>query len=154
MSSCSRLGFHIVFGTKYRAPLIREPIRERLYEYMGGIIRGLDGSLIEIGGIEDHVHLLVGLQPTHALADVIREIKANSSKWVNEHNLVSGKFEWQRGYSAFTVSYSLQGALRHYNQGQQEHHRVRTFEEEYEELLKKHDIAFERRYLFDEEHHA
>jgi len=92
MGSFTQLTYHIVFGTKYRRPSIKDNVRERLYEYIGGTIRAKKGRLIEIGGVEDHVHILAGLAPTEALANVVRDIKANSSKWMNEQSGSSGLF--------------------------------------------------------------
>ena len=119
---------------------------------MGGTIRGLKGHSIEIGGVEDHVHLLVNLPPAIALSDAVRDIKANASKWVDDNHLTKDGFEWQKGYGAFTVSYSNIETVREYIRNQQKHHQVRTFREEYIEFLKRHGIEFEERYLFEGEH--
>jgi len=151
MGAFTSLSYHIIFGTKLRARMIQDTYRERLYEYLGGTIRGLKGHLIEIGGVEDHVHLLTNLSPALAVADVVRDLKANSSRWVNENSLVNGRFEWQKGYSAFTVSYSNIETVRQYIQRQVEHHRTRTFQEEYIEFLKRHGIEFDPRFLFEGE---
>lgn len=96
MSTFTKLTYHLVFSTKYRQPLIRYEFQKRLYEYIGGIIRAQNGHLIEIGGIEDHVHLLTNLPATKCISDCIREIKANASKWSNELSGVSQRFEWQK----------------------------------------------------------
>lgn len=154
MSTFSKLAYHIVFSTKYRYPLITDVYQKRLYEYVGGIIRAQNGHLIEIGGIEDHIHLLTNLSPKKAVSDLIREIKANSSKFINELPEKIPKFEWQKGYGAFTVSYSHLDSVSHYIQNQQDHHQTKTFEEEYIKLLKLHNIAFEHRYLFEGEYHG
>ena len=103
---------------------------------------------------EDRLHLLANLPPTRALSDSIRDIKANASKWMNDLSLAEQKFEWQKGYGAFTVSFSLIESVRHYIQNQQEHHRTKTFEEEYIEFLKRHNIEFDRQYLFEGEHYS
>jgi putative transposase len=156
MGSFTRLTYHIVFGTKFRRKSIRNEIVEPFYEFIGGTIRNRKGSLIQIGGIEDHLHLLVALPPTITVADAVRDIKANASKWINENRNdtrnASDKFEWQIGYGAFTVSYSHVEIVQNYILSQREHHRTRTFEEEYIELLKRHNIKFERKYLFEAEH--
>ena len=156
MGSFSRLTYHIVFGTKFRRRLISAQNSERLYQYIGGTLRERKGSLIQIGGIEDHLHLLVGLPPNLAVSDAVRDIKANSSKWMNERRAetrnASDKFEWQIGYGAFTVSYSHTETIRGYIKKQRDHHRIKTFEEEYVELLEKHNIKFAREYLFEAEH--
>jgi REP element-mobilizing transposase RayT len=154
MSTFTKLAYHIVFSTKYRHPLIHNTLQKRLYEYIGGIIRAQNGHLIEIGGVEDHIHLLANLSSTKAVSDSVREIKANASKWSNELPEQTSRFEWQKGYGAFTVSYSQVESVRHYIQNQREHHRAKTFEEEYIQFLELHDIAFERRHLFETEYHG
>lgn len=153
MGSFTRLTYHIVFATKYRKRTITEKIQERLYEYIGGTLRGKKGHLIEIGGVEDHVHLLAGLSPSLAVSDVIRDVKANSSQWMKEERQITG-FEWQKGYGAFTVSYDRTDAIRRYIQNQKEHHRTKTFQEEYIDFLQRHGIEFLTEHLFEEEHHG
>ncbi len=154
MGTFTKLTYHVVFSTKYRKPSITDRIRGRLYEYIGGIVRNSNGSLIEIGGIEDHVHLLVNLSPARSVSETIRDIKANSSKWANEQSEDVSRFEWQKGYGAFTVSYSQIDPVRTYIRNQREHHRRRKFNEEYVELLQRHDIEFDRPFLFEAEHHG
>lgn len=154
MSTFTKLAYHIVFSTKYRKPLIDESLQTRLYQYIGGIIREQNGHLIEIGGIEDHIHLLVNLSALKAVADSIREIKANASKWANSILEQTSRFEWQKGYGAFTVSYSQLELVRNYIQNQRVHHSTKTFKEEYIKLLELHDITFEQRYVFEAEYHA
>jgi len=151
MGSFTRLTYHIVFATKYRKPTIKEDIQERLYEYMGGTLRAKKGHLIEIGGVEDHVHILAGLSPSLAVSDVIRDVKAASSKWMKDepHN---DKFEWQKGFGAFTVSYDRIDAIRKYIRNQKEHHKTRTFQEEYIDFLERHGIEFQSGHLFEGEH--
>ena len=129
-------------------------LQKRLYEYIGGIIRAQNGHLIEIGGIEDHIHILTNLSHSKAISDSIRDIKANTSKWVNEFSNQTNRFEWQKGYGAFSVSYSQIDSVRHYIQIQREHHQTKTFKEEYIQFLQLHDIAFEHRYLFETEHYG
>jgi REP element-mobilizing transposase RayT len=154
MSTFTKLVYHIVFATKWRSPLITEELQTRLYEYLGGIIRGKSGHLVEVGGVADHIHLLVHLSPKFAVSDVVREVKGSSSAWVNSEKLLQQHFEWQKGYGAFTVSYSASDSVQNYICNQEEHHRHRTFEEEYIEFLERHQIKFERRYLFEDEHHG
>lgn len=154
MSTFTKLTYHIIFSTKYRHGLIHQEFQNRLYEYIGGIIRSLNGHQIEIGGIEDHVHLLANLPPTKSISDSLREIKTNSSKWSNELTNTTHKFEWQKGYGAFTVSYSQIESVRHYIQNQHEHHKTKTFEEEYIAFLKLNNITFDHQYLFENEYHG
>ena len=153
-STFTNLLYHIVYGTKYRQNLIVPSLREPLYEYIGGIIRAGKGVLIRIGGAGDHVHILAKLSPTIAISEALMLVKANSSKWVNEGDLVQPRFEWQTGYAAFSVSESRVGDVRRYIGAQEEHHRRRTFKEEFVELLRKHNIEFEERYVFEDEHLA
>ncbi len=141
------LHYHIVFSTKERAPSIDEAFRSRLYAYLGGVVRGLGGTPLEIGGVADHVHLLVGLKPTHTLSDVIRVLKSDSSKWIHVE-MRQKHFAWQEGYGAFSVSRSNVVAVRTYIAQQEEHHRRRSFEEEYLEFLRRHEIEFDERYLW------
>lgn len=154
MSTFTKLNYHIVFATKRRSPLITAELQTRLYEYIGGIIRAKSGHLVEVGGVADHIHLLAHLSPKFAISDVIRDIKGSSSAWVNAEKLSEQHFEWQKGYGAFTVSYSSSGSVQNYIRNQEEHHRRISFEEEYMDFLERHQITFERRYLFEEEHHG
>jgi len=140
------LHYHLVFGTKNHEPLIASAWRERLHAYLGGVIRTLDGVPEAVGGAADHVHLLVGLRATHTLADVLREIKSVSSAWVHDDVGVSS-FVWREGYGAFTVSASQLENVRAYIRQQEEHHRTRTFREEYLALLQRSGVEFDERYL-------
>jgi len=147
----TNLLFHIVYSTKYRKPLIQAEWRDDLYAYMGGIIRAEKGILLCAGGTSDHVHLLAKLPPTIAVSDMLRLVKANSSKWLGERDDVD-YFEWQAGYAAFSVSESQVDRVREYVQHQEEHHRRILFNDEYLGLLRKHNIPFDERYVFEEEH--
>jgi putative transposase len=141
------LHYHLVFSTKDRFPLIQQHWRERMHAYLGGTVRTLEGVPDEIGGTADHVHLLVGLKPTHRLSDVLREIKRESSIWAHEE-IGASKFAWQEGYGAFTVSVSQLPSVRDYIARQEEHHRKRTFREEYIDLLRRHGVRFDEKYLW------
>ncbi|MGD0088629.1 MAG: IS200/IS605 family transposase [Planctomycetota bacterium] len=141
------LHYHIVFSTKERQRLILDAWRERLHAFLGGTVRTAGGVANTIGGTDDHVHLLMGLKATHCLADVVRDIKSSSSRWVHEEMRVPG-FQWQDGYGAFTVSVSKIEEVRSYIQRQPEHHRRRTFQDEYVELLKKSGIQYDERYVW------
>ena len=154
MGTFTKLSYHVVFGTKFRRKTIQSDFSERMYEFIGGIIRRQKGVLFEIGGIEDHIHILLSISPTIAVSDAVRELKAASSKWVNELPDRIGKFEWQKGYGAFTVSHSQIDAVREYVSGQAEHHRIRSFQEEYEDFLQRHGITYDPRYLFEAENHG
>ncbi len=140
------LHYHIVFGTKNRAPMIDENWRNRLHEYLGGTIRGLGGVPERIDGTVDHVHLLISLKATHRLADVMRELKKASSVWVHE-TIEEKRFAWQEGYAAFSVSATALNAVRHYISNQEEHHRVKSFNEELIEMLNKAGVEYNPDYL-------
>jgi len=140
------LHYHLVFGTKNHETVIASAWRERLHAYLGGVVRTLGGVPEAVGGVSDHVHLLVGLRATHTLADVLREIKSVSSAWVHE-DVGARTFAWQEGYGAFTVSASQLGNIRAYVQQQEEHHRTRTFRDEYLELLQRSGVEFDEQYL-------
>jgi REP element-mobilizing transposase RayT len=145
----SSLLYHFVFSTKKREPLITRDFKDDLYSYIGGIVRGENGSLIEIGGMADHVHVFARMKSEPSVATFIKTVKAKSSKWVNDRSDFQGHFGWQTGYGAFTVSSSQADVVRNYIRNQEEHHRGRTFQEEYIELLKRHGIEFDERYLWD-----
>ena len=140
------LHYHLVFGTKNHEPPLPPPGATGCTLTLAGLIRTLDGVPEAIGGVADHVHLLVGLRATHTLADVLRETKSVSSAWVHEDVGVSS-FAWQEGYGAFTVSPSQLENVRAYIQEQEEHHRTRTFREEYLALLQRSGVEFDERYL-------
>ncbi len=154
MGAYTSLTYHVIFSTRLRRPLIHEKLQERLYQYIGGTIRQLNGHLIQIGGIEDHLHILANSPPARALSDMIRDIKANASRWVNQLPESRSRFEWQKGYAAFTVSDSQIPSVQRYVRNQREHHRTTTFEEEYIAFLRRHGIEFDRHWLFEAEHHA
>jgi len=145
-STYTSLHYHLVFSTKNREPFLSADWRPRLHEYLGGMVRGLDGVSLGVGGIADHVHLLVGLKPTHCLSDFMRDLKKESTNWVRD-TLRKGFFAWQEGYAAITVSPSGIEAVREYVLNQEEHHRHRSFREELIAILTKAGIAFDERYL-------
>ena len=153
MGSFTRLTYHIVFATKYRKRSIKNNVQERLYEYIGGTLRGKKGHLIEIGGVEDHVHILAGLSPSLALSDVVRDVKANTSKWITEERVLDA-FEWQKGYGAFTVSFDRVETICRYIRNQKVHHKTKSFQEEYIDFLERHGIEFRLEHLFEDEHNG
>lgn len=138
--------YHIIFATKDREPLIEASWRTRLHEYLGGAARGLDAIPQGVGGVADHVHLLVGLKTTHRLADFMRELKKASFTWVATTTPVRS-FRWQEGYAAFTVSASNRTAVQDYIRRQDDHHRRKTFREELIEFLEKSGIEYDEGYL-------
>ncbi len=140
---------HIVFSTKNRKPLIREDDKEALYAYIGGIVRGERGAQLEIGGMPDHLHILASFKADTAVATMLRRIKANSSGWMNRRPGARSRFGWQTGYAAFSVSESQVEKVRQYIRNQPEHHRRKTFQEQSVELLRKHKVDFNEKYLWD-----
>ena len=140
---------HLVFSTKNREPFIVPDFAPRLYAYIGGILRETGSVLIEAGGMPDHIHLLVSLGRQASVADTVRAIKSNSSRWVHETFPNRAAFAWQSGYGAFSVSYSNVEAVREYIRGQEEHHKVRTFQDEFREFLRRHAIECDERYVWD-----
>lgn len=145
----TNLLYHLVFSTKNRLPLITLQLKDDLYSYMGGIVRGEGGTLLQINGISDHVHLLVKLKPTIAISDFLRVLKANSSKWANEQPGRLRKLGWQEGYAAFTVSESQAPRVSVYIAAQEEHHRQRDFKSELLALFEKNCVEYDERYLWD-----
>jgi putative transposase len=139
----SHLLYHLVFSTQYRMNLIVPEFRDELHPHMEGIVRNEGGSVLAIGGMPDHVHLLVRLKPSVCLSDMLRSIKANSSRWVHERADLPREFAWQEGYGAFTVSQSSAASVARYILTQEKHHRRRSFEEEWVTLLQRHGIEFD-----------
>jgi putative transposase len=143
------LRYHVIFSTKGRVPLIHRELQPRLWEYMGGILRSNRSVLLAAGGVPDHVHLLIGLNQSLAVADAVRLIKANSSGWIHNTFPDLGGFAWQSGYGAFSVSYSAQDAVKRYIADQESHHRTKTYKEEFIEFLECHGIPYDEQFLWD-----
>jgi len=137
-----------VFAVSSRQSLIKPTFEDDLYKYIAGIVRNQGQKLISINGMSDHLHILIGLKPTMALADLIREIKSDSTNYINHNRWVHGRFSWQEGYGAFSYGQSQLNTIIRYIQNQQRHHQRRTFKSEYLSLLKKFDISFEEKYVF------
>ena len=143
------LHYHLIFSTKGRAPYLVGDLPDRLYAYVGGIIRHENGTLVAAGGMPDHVHLLVSLSRESSVSDILRQIKGSSSRWIHETIPELRGFAWQAGYAAFAVSYSHIEAVKRNIGNQADHHRTVTFQEEYLAFLRRHEIKFEERYLWD-----
>lgn len=146
--SFSKIYIHVVMTVQRRNCLISRTWKDRLYQYMTGIIRNKGQKLIIIGGMPDHIHILMEVKPTCALSDLMRELKAMSSKWINENKLVLGRFEWQKGFGAFSVGYSQVDHVCRYIINQESHHKRRSFREEYINLLEENDISYQAEYIF------
>jgi REP element-mobilizing transposase RayT len=145
----SKLLYHTVFSTKNRQLSISQDIEPRLHEYMGGIVRPMDGVAMRIGGVRDHVHMLVRLGTDKAVAELLRTVKSRSSKWVHDTYPAFRDFGWQEGYGAFTVSHSQAPTVDRYIANQKSHHCGRAFDAEYLELLRAHAIEFDPQYVCD-----
>ncbi len=143
------LKFHLVFSTKRREPWLTETVRPRVHDYLGGIIRGERGKVLEIDGIADHVHILFGWRTDEAISTLVRNLKANSSRWIHETFPALTGFAWQEGYSIFAVSQSQVDKVRGYIQRQEEHHHTKPFRDELLEFLRSHEVEFDERYVFD-----
>jgi putative transposase len=140
---------HFIFSTKQRCALIKPDFEKDLHAYLGGIVRQIGGVALCVNGTRDHVHLLIRMPTHHSVAEVARLIKTNSSRWIHERWPENHLFAWQTGYGAFTVSESGLAAVRDYISNQQEHHRTRSFQEEFLAFIKKNKIAVDERYLWD-----
>ena len=146
-STHTSLHYHVVFSTKHREPLLDPPVRDDLHANLGGIVRSMNGIAYAIDGTYDHVHVFMGLKTTHCLADVMRELKADSSKWLKAEKRVAN-FSWQEGYGAFTVSAPDLEKVKAYVQNEEEHHRATTFQEEYIALLERGLVGYDDKYLW------
>lgn len=145
----SQIYIQIVFAVKGRENLIGNGWKTELHKYIAGIIKGKEQKPIIVNGMADHIHAFVGLRPAMAISDLARDIKNNSSKFINGKGLVKGKFSWQEGYGAFSYSHSQIGNVYDYILNQEEHHKKKTFKEEYLDFLKKFEIEFDEKYLFE-----
>jgi putative transposase len=137
---------HIIFSTKERLPLIDDKMKPRLHAYMGGIVREIGGVALIVGGINDHVHLLISLPPTLALSDVMRVVKTNSSRWMHEQN--RPKFQWQSGFGAFSVSSANIEKVKKYIANQENHHQKQSFREEFIDFLNRSNMDFDEKFLW------
>ena len=141
---------HLVFSTKNREPLLRDAsMRERTHRYLAGICKNLGVPAITIGGVEDHVHLLCRLGKTISLADLVRDLKRDSSKWIKLQDLSLANFHWQAGYGAFSISPSHVAALQAYISNQEEHHKRESFQDEFRRLCEKYGLEIDERYVWD-----
>jgi REP element-mobilizing transposase RayT len=145
----SQIYIQYVIVVRNRKNLLQKPWREEVFKYMAGIIESKGHKSIIVNGVEDHVHILIGLKPSMSISDLIRDIKNNSSKFINEMNFLNVIFSWQVGYGAFSYSYSQLDRVYKYILNQEEHHRKKKFKDEYLEYLKKFEIEYNEKYLFD-----
>lgn len=145
----SQLLLHVVFSTKDRMPWIGDEVADRLYPYIGGIVRAENGVLYDIGGVADHVHLYLRWRTDGAVSDLMRAVKARSSKWIHDTFPNLARFAWQEGYGAFSVSKSQERTVKKYIARQAEHHQKEDFPSEFLRILRAHEVEFDERYVFD-----
>ena len=143
----TQIYLHLVFAVQDRISLIRPEWNEELYKYITGIVQNQKHKLITINGMPDHLHLLIGYKPHQLIPDLLQDIKGSSSKWINIKRFTKGNFTWQEGYGAFSHSHSQIDQVAKYINNQEKHHKKKTFQEEYIELLKKFDLPYDERYI-------
>lgn len=145
----TQITIHAVFAVKHRENFITRDWRDDLHKYIAGIITNKGAKSLAVGGWKDHVHILFGMPATICLSDFMSAVKASSSGWINEQQFIKGKFHWQDGYGAFSFSKSQRDVVIKYIMNQEEHHRTKTFKEEYLKMLNDFDVAYEDKYLFE-----
>jgi REP element-mobilizing transposase RayT len=147
--SLARLHVHLVFSTKNREPVLCENVRDSLHRYMATVLQNFGCPAVLVNSVPDHVHILFELGRRVAVSDAVEEVKKTSSKWLRTQGAEFSLFSWQAGYGAFAVSESNVAAVREYIAGQQEHHRKKSFQEEYRSFLERHRVAFDEKYIWD-----
>lgn len=146
----TQIHIQFVFAVKFRKALIEDSYKQELYKYITGIVQSYGHKLLAINGVADHIHIFIGMRPTQSISDLMQDIKGNSSKWVNDNKFLKVKFEWQGGYGAFSYSKSHVQNVINYLKNQEKHHTKQTFRDEYIEFLKKFDIDYDERYIFQD----
>ena len=146
----TQIHVQFVFAVKYRDGMIDSSWKNELYKYITGIVQGNNHKLISINGMSDHIHILIGLRPTQSISDLMQDIKGNSSKWINEKQFATRKFEWQEGYGAFSYSKSHIKSVIEYIENQELHHQKKTFKGEYLDFLRKLEVDYDEKYIFKE----
>ena len=148
--SLSKMWTHLIFSTKDRFPFFADPgIREETHKYMAGILNKQMCPTLLVGGVSDHVHALFALSKNHSIAEIVYEVKRGSSKWIKTLDPKLRKFYWQAGYGAFSVSHSHVDRVRRYIEGQERHHRRTTFQDEFRKFLRRYEVEFDERYVWD-----
>ncbi len=145
----TQINIHAVFSIKGRANLLKKSFRGDLFKYIFGILKNNKQYPLAVNGYKNHVHIFFELHPTTSISEILRIVKTNSSKWINQNSYVNGKFSWQEGYGAFSYSRSQRDNVIQYIVKQEEHHEKRTFKEEYLDLLQKFEIKFDNHYVFE-----
>ena len=144
----TQIHIHAVFAVKYRDAVIEKQWKDELFQYMTGVLQDYGHKMLQINGVADHVHLFFGMRPIQALSDLMAEVKESSSRWINDKGFVLGQFRWQDGYGAFSHSRSQVPQVIKYVTHQEEHHKKKTFAEEYLEMLKNFEVDFDEQYVF------
>ncbi len=145
----SQIYIQVVFAVKGRANLISQNWKDELHKYIAGIIKGKNQKPIIVNGMPDHIHAFIGLKPSMAISDLVRDVKNNSTNFINDNKFIKGRFSWQEGYGVFSYSHSQIDNVYKYILNQEKHHARKSFREEYFEILKKHEIDYNEKYLFD-----
>ena len=145
----SQIYIQYVFSVKGRDNMLQNPWRDEVFKYIAGIIKGKNQKPIIVNGVTDHVHIFIGLKPVISISDLVRDIKNNSSNFINSQKFTKGKFFWQEGYGAFSYSHSQIENVYRYIMNQEEHHKKKTFKDEYIEILQKFEIDYDEKYLFE-----
>jgi len=144
----TQIHIHVVFAVQNRVSLIQKTWKEQLYKYIITIIQKHEHKVLAIGGMSDHIHILFGFRPTQALSNLIQEMKRDSSEWINQQRFTTGRFSWQEGYGAFSYSKSHVIKVVRYIETQEEHHKKKTFIDEYKKILNDFDLKYDERYIF------
>jgi REP element-mobilizing transposase RayT len=145
----SQIYLQVVFAVKGRKSLIQSEWKDELYKYICGVVNGKKEKVYAIGGVADHIHILLSVKPNILLSDLVRDIKCNSSKWINERQYVDGKFQWQEGFGAFSYTHWHLDTIINYINNQEDHHKKKSFKDEYLEFLEKFYIEYDEKYLFE-----
>ena len=146
----TQIHVQLVFAVKHRNGLIHSTFKDELHQYITGIIKFHNHKLLAINGMPDHLHILIGMRPTQSISDLMQDIKANSSKWINENRFLKVRFEWQEGYGAFSYSKTNVQNVINYIKNQERHHNKKTFQDEYVEFLNLFEVDYDERHIFKE----
>ena len=146
----TQLHIHLVFAVKYRAALIHKEWKERLHQYITGIIRNNDHKMLQVNSMPDHIHIFIGMRPNQSISSLVQNVKTETSKWIKENKFCRSSFSWQEGFGAFSYSKTHVDRVIRYIQNQEAHHKKETFLDEYRKLLKAFDIAYDEKYIFKE----
>ena len=146
----TQIHIHFVFAVKFRQALISNDWKEELFKYIAGIVKKHNHKLLAINGVSDHVHILIGIRPAQSISDLMKNIKQDSSRWINKSKISKSHFEWQEGYGAFSYSKSQLSAVVNYIQNQELHHKKKTFKEEYIDFLEKFEVDYDEKFIFKE----